>query len=119
METIGHLIFIFFLHWFGDFVLQSRNVAEKKSKSIKHLTIHVFFYVTAFSPMVFSIGFGLNFIYFILLLFSTHWITDFITSKITTYFWGKKNIKAFFTTIGFDQFLHAVQLLILYYIFVL
>ena len=104
------LIIMFIMHWVGDFVFQTRKIADNKSKSIKYLTQHVFLYMCTFTPMVFAIGFGTEFLWFIFLLFSTHWITDFITSKFTRYFWRKKNIRAFFTTVGFDQLIHAVTL---------
>ena len=113
------LIIIFFLHFIADFGLQTRKMAENKSHSIKYLTLHVLTYCIPFLILIVGFGWTTDFLWFMLWLFGTHWITDFITSKITAYFWKKKKIKDFFLMIGFDQFIHAVTLLILVYKFIL
>lgn len=112
------LILVFFLHLIGDFVLQTRKMAENKSKSIKYLTYHVLSYCIPFLILFFGFVDKIEYLYFIFLLFTTHWITDFITSKITTHYWQHKKIHAFFLTIGFDQFIHAATLIILTYSFI-
>jgi len=107
------IIIVFFLHFIADFGLQTRKMAENKSHSIKYLTLHVITYCIPF--LLLSVGFGwtMEFLWFMVWLFGTHWITDFITSKFTAYFWKHKKIKDFFLMIGFDQFIHAVTLLLL------
>jgi hypothetical protein len=114
MDTITLLIGMFTLHFIGDFVFQSKIMANNKSKSIYYLTSHVLCYCAAFIPIFLLIGGNTAYVEFMVVLFTTHWITDFITSKITSYFWKKKQIKAFFTTIGLDQLIHTVTLLFLY-----
>lgn len=112
------IILIFILHFIGDFILQTHKMAINKSTSIKYLTYHVLTYCIPFLILLTG-GFGWNMLWFFLLLFGTHWITDFITSKITSYFWKKKDMHNFFVIIGFDQLIHAITLLLLLDIFIL
>ena len=110
------LIIVYFLHWVGDFVLQTREMAENKCQSIKWLTLHVLVYsLTVSVPVAALFGslfhwkaltwFGANFFF--------HWLTDFTTSKASAYFYQKGDTKSFFTVIGFDQFIHAATLIML------
>lgn len=103
------LYLIFFAHWIGDFVCQSRSMATKKSSSDLYLLYHVAVYSLVLG--IFSIFLGRHWIIFTFINFGLHYCIDWLTSRTTTYFWQKDNKKAFFTTIGFDQFLHAVCLL--------
>lgn len=106
MFTLSTILTLLFLHWFADFVCQTREMANNKSKSVKWLSIHVLVYSAFFiiiSPMYALIN-GI-----------LHWITDFTTSKITSHYWKEQKIKAFFTTIGFDQFIHAASLFLTYW----
>ena len=109
------LILIQAIHYVADFLCQTREMATNKSKSLYWLTLHVLTYATAttlawtfFStdPQTLAMVWALT--------FSSHWITDFITSKITTYFYLKNNMFGFFSTIGFDQLIHATTLLLTY-----
>lgn len=123
------LISLMFGHWFADFVCQTRWMAENKSKSFKALSAHVLVYSLVITFYMwyrefFVIGIqrltgtgtltehvpAINFLWFFLATFATHWITDAITSRITSFFHKKGNTKAFFTTIGFDQYLHFIAL---------
>lgn len=112
------LMLIFILHWIGDFIFQTRQMADNKSSSIYWLTSHVLWYCMAFTPFFFIIGEGVAYIEFMAILFGTHWVTDFITSKVTTWCWKKKKIKLFFTVIGFDQLIHAITLIWIYKFFI-
>lgn len=47
-------------------------------------------------------------------IFTLHWFTDYVTSKITGKFYSQQKWYGFFTTIGFDQVLHYVQLFTIY-----
>lgn len=110
--------FMLFVHWFADFVCQTRTMANNKSKSLYYLTLHVAVYTIVtmtlwviFMPIFFDVTFTLNTILLATgLIFSTHWPTDKITSNITKYFYAKGNEKMYFTTIGFDQLLHFLQI---------
>ena len=97
---------LLFLHWVGDFVLQSDYMAKNKSKNIMVLFIHCLIYTAVFAFQVKFQG--------LLILFVSHFIIDFCSSKINAKLYKAGEIHWFFTSIGFDQFLH---LSILYYIF--
>lgn len=101
----------FFCHWFADFVCQSREMGEKKSKNFGMLVYHVVTYtLVMFLLLLLIIGFE-NAFKISIINGSTHLIIDGITSKITSYFYTNNKMHAFFTTIGFDQFLHACVLI--------
>lgn len=113
-------IIIQFIHFVADFLCQTREMANNKSKSIKWLSIHVFVYslVTTIGWVVFTCDIN-TLISIFLVTFITHWPTDFCTSKITTYFYSKNNLFGFFSVIGFDQFIHATTLILTYNYYIL
>ncbi len=112
-------IFIMFFHWLADFVFQSGKMATNKSKSIKWLTLHVTVYSFIMMIGIFILTMDITVSLFMSLglIFVTHWITDFITSKITSNFWNKKKVHNFFVIIGLDQWLHIVQLVLIFHLF--
>lgn len=108
---------VLFFHWVGDFICQTRWMANNKSKQWNALMAHVAVYTG-------MLGFGLfcmayfhvplepsKVCGFLLINMVVHWITDAITSRLTSYFWSKQNIHAFFCTVGFDQMIHTITLL--------
>lgn len=109
-------IYILLVHWFSDFILQTRHMATRKSSSIYYLTLHVgiysistFLFWLPFLFLIPKVTITILFIAFIV-TFGSHWLTDFITSKITTRFYKSEKFYEFFSTIGFDQWLHALTL---------
>jgi hypothetical protein len=125
------LISLLSTHFVADFLFQSRNMGRKKGKNIYWLTTHILIYtiVTIFGWVVFFNLFEKSFYDSLtigLLIFSTHFITDFITSKISGYCYLKtletKNNNhesskwewRFWSIIGFDQFIHAITLILIY-----
>jgi len=108
------MVFVFLLiaHWIGDFLLQTTNMALKKSSSLKWLLLHVAVYTLtlfAFAVFTFSwqIALGYTIVNGVL-----HLIIDFFASKLASRFLEKPRI--FYPIIGFDQLLH---LSCLYYTF--
>jgi len=114
-------------HFIADFICQSEEMATKKSKDNMWLTYHsgVYATVTTFWMMLLVMiihGFILEtsppstFVLFPFwcMVFGWHWVTDFLSSKLTSKLWKKKDYHNFFVVIGFDQWLHLVQLLIIY-----
>lgn len=102
------------LHYVGDFQLQTSDMALNKSTSNKWLSIHVAYYI-----MPFALFYGVLFLIYgdvnILLLgivanFVLHWMTDYVTSRISSYYHKRHEMGAFFKTIGFDQMIHMVCL---------
>lgn len=122
-------IILVILHFIGDFFFQNDTMAINKSKSAGWLTIHVLIYT-----LILFIG-ALSFIDFCdfdaligfaLINFFLHWVTDFFTSRLTSYLYmrGEKDPKEmfllnswrhwFFTAIGFDQVIHYTCLFLTY-----
>lgn len=140
------LISIFLLalmvgHFVGDFPLQSDWMALNKSKTtivgLEALTTHAAVYTGAVTltivatmavtfwgdrelfKLLWEIGTK-----FWLITFATHWVTDFITSRVTSklfffqpagaslwhYVDGKRHW--FFVMIGFDQLIHQIMLVV-------
>lgn len=103
---------VFFFHWLADFVFQTHEMSINKSKSIKWLTYHIIAYTATWIPFTLVlINKPIDMLWFLSLIFITHWITDFFTSKVTAQLWKEKKIHDFFVMIGFDQFIHAITLL--------
>jgi hypothetical protein len=106
------------IHWYSDFVLQTRWQAENKSKNNIALSRHVGTYCLGFLALLTMLHFSRNVFtlsgiaLYVSLNGALHWVTDFITSRCTSYFWGKKDIHTFFAVIGIDQFVHAITLLV-------
>lgn len=117
------LLILFFAHWFADFVQQTDEMAINKSTSLKallwHVTIYTSWLVVCLSAGNFIFGVTMVTWQFALFNFGAHFVTDFFTSRITSYYWKNGNRHAFFVTIGADQFLHAAALILSWAIFVL
>lgn len=119
LSAILTVIIILFTHWVADFVLQSDWQATNKSKNMLALLAHTFTYsVVWYIPVVTAIAIfhlpaalGL----FPVITFVFHTITDYFTSRLNTKLWTNKKVHEFFVSIGFDQWLHYVQLLLTYY----
>ena len=75
------ILLIIWIHFISDFLLQTDFIAINKSKNINVLMLHCLIYSIPF--LIFGVEYA--FINGIL-----HFIVDFITSKLTTYLWGKK-----------------------------
>lgn len=108
------IILLFFTHWVGDFLCQTRMMADRKGKSIFWLTVHVLVYAAVLTAAAFVVLSPPWAITFVVINFVLHWITDFTTSKYTSYFYQNKNNYGFFSTIGFDQFIHSITLMLTY-----
>jgi len=106
------MILIMFSHWVADFLCQARYIAEGKGKNNWILFLHCVIYsLVMFFGASIMIGFipaaifaGINFI--------LHFIVDYFTSRISSKFYKSGNTYLFFSTIGFDQFLHTCCLYI-------
>ena len=112
------LVQLMLVHFISDFLLQNDYMAQNKSRNFNILSLHSLVYSLPF--LVFG-----NF-YFVCFLYTTHWMIDGITSKITSRLFGKwfsyftcnvEDVKVqpslhyFFCVIGFDQFLHFLVIL--------
>ena len=106
------------IHWYSDFVLQTRWQAENKSKNCVALSRHVFTYSLGFATFLYILHFFRSsftsdgIVLYVVVNGILHWVTDYITSRCTSYFWGKKDVHTFFAVIGIDQFIHSFTLLV-------
>jgi hypothetical protein len=144
---VFHLIAILALHFVADFLLQSRKMGRNKGKSIMWLSMHVGVYLIALLSVGLLFGHYVtdNMVLvfeYCLLNGILHWVTDYCTSKASGFCYLKMTQKvdcdntlaphvkrelnekrksrwekAFWSVIGFDQFLHAFALLITYHYF--
>lgn len=105
------IYYILLLHLIADFIFQNRWMAENKSKNIFALSLHVLVYGVVFVVLLVPFFNFLDVLIFVCVNIGLHWATDFTTSRITSYFWNKKQIYNFFLTIGVDQYIHQACLI--------
>ena len=118
---IWTFLFIILVHWVSDFVLQTHHMSTRKSSSNYYLTLHVVIYsfatILGWALVLPLLGIRLSsgpvWLAF-LLIFVTHWITDYFTSRRTSKLYKEERYHDFFVVIGFDQVLHYVQLLLIF-----
>ena len=121
---------LLFAHWVSDFVLQSGWMATNKSRNWLALTAHVGTYTASMGVIMLLLSivmatvavdydmFGAvllaitptAFAIWILINGALHFITDAVTSRITTKLWLKGDMHNFFVVVGFDQLVHYVCL---------
>ena len=113
--SIWVLFGLLLAHFIGDFFLQSREMADNKSKCLKALMRHSMAYTIPFFVVVAIWDLQLWFIPVTMML---HFVVDGISSQFTSYYWSQKNTHGFFSVIGFDQMVHTVILVVTYNCFV-
>ena len=105
--TLTAALLIIWAHWIGDFILQSDYHAQGKSKSSWILLEHVLLYGIPMAMLGFFIP--ISFLWLAINIFG-HFCTDYVTSRITSKLWAKKEVHWFFVTIGADQAIHFTTL---------
>lgn len=90
------------MHFVSDFIFQNDKMAINKSSSNKWLSIHIVAYSAPF------IVFGLK---YAAVNAAAHFITDYISSRMTTALWKKQKRHWFFVVIGADQAVHMTCLI--------
>jgi hypothetical protein len=115
------LIYVLFAHFIADFLCQTRWMAENKSKSVFALTTHVGAYSLAMLLLVLPLILlnvpMLSVCVFVVANAILHFTTDYVTSKTSSFFWQKEDMYKFFATVGFDQYIHQVCLIMTTYVF--
>jgi len=108
-------------HFVADFVCQTHWQATNKSKNNAALLEHVATYTVVMaltswfiSPLFPRLGESRDLLA-TCLLFSfgngaLHFGTDYVTSRISSKLYAKKDFHNFFVVIGFDQLIHQVTL---------
>jgi len=128
MNFLMVAIFIFIIHYIGDWLLQSRKVADNKSKSLNMLLYHANIYcLTLFvGSLLWCISWDIIlgngyfsifcpvFIWWSEVNMIFHTIQDKITSRYTSRFYRRKDYKKFFDIIGLDSMLHYITLFVTY-----
>jgi hypothetical protein len=107
------------IHWFADFVIQTHWQATNKSKNNKALTMHVLSYSTVWFLIINTyciLSGNYLMVLFAPITFVCHWLTDYFTSRLNSYLYAKGDVHNFFASVGFDQILHYVQLIVTYLI---
>jgi len=109
--VIVKIVILLFVHWIGDYVLQTNEMAANKANGVRWLSIHVAVYAAVL------LCFGLVFFrlptafYFVLANAGFHWVTDFLTSRTASKY--KNQPRIYFPIIGLDQFIHAATLILM------
>ena len=112
MIHIQTVLYILLTHFIGDFVLQTDWQAKNKSTSNEALLNHTLIYSVIWLPFIFYYHIA----WFLPITFVCHTITDYFTSRLNTKLWAKNEVHYFFVSVGYDQLLHYVQLLLTYLI---
>lgn len=108
-------------HYLGDFAAQPRFIADRKYKELSILGYHaaVYWFVLFFGTYGTSLLLKSPFEKEGLLLAAiinglSHFLIDFVTSRMTAYFFKKGQMYQMFCVIGFDQWMHVAILLVTY-----
>lgn len=112
------ILMLLFGHFVGDFVLQTSKQALYKYQDSNLLWGHVwawlFTLITTLVLYHLFTGYRYNpthTMYWMMFMAGTHFITDFVTSRLNRMFKDQGNEKMFWNMIGFDQFIHVALLL--------
>lgn len=109
---IYQFLILLVVHWIADFVLQTHWQASNKSKNNEALLRHVGVYTLAlasYTAIVVTPWFVTG-VYFISLNGILHFITDYITSRMSSKLYVKQDWHNFFVVIGLDQLIHQFTL---------
>ena len=123
-------LIILFIHFVSDFIFQDEKWSTTKSVNIISLLKHTLTYSLIWATVGVLLSLYLSIykdiqigelvfkmtLYFTLITFVAHTITDYFTSKVTKRLYEQKKFGSsipnlgFFTVVGLDQWLHAIQL---------
>lgn len=107
------IIYLLFIHWIADFVLQSDKMAKEKSSNNLMLFYHSMIYGTLFAGATIMYNYGMEGILFGYLLGLIHFPVDYITSRINAKLYKAGKNHEFFVSIGFDQLIHFITIFLL------
>lgn len=120
LDTVLLVLFILLVHWIADFVMQTEEEAKKKSidndKLLEHTLTYSFVWFWASLLMFYIFDLKITFLWFAPITFMFHTTTDYITSRLNKKYWDENKYHPLIVSVGFDQFLHYVQLFFTYWI---
>ena len=107
MKYFTILIFLIWIHFMSDFILQSDSMAKNKSSKLLWLSFHCLIYSIPFFIFCFSFytTFRSAFI-FTFIIGISHFLIDLVTSKVNEKLYKNNKRYWLFVDIGFDQALH-------------
>lgn len=112
-------LIILVVHFLADFVLQTNWQAQNKAINIQALAYHVLTYSLVWFAMSYAILGDLGkALFFFVVTYFAHLITDYFTSKLAKKFFDKQDYHNGFKVVGFDQILHYIQLYITFMILI-
>ena len=103
MEINDPVIAVVWVHFIADFVVQTRWMADNKSKNLYALLLHIFTYTLCLCviDVTWALWNGV-----------IHGIQDMVGSNGTSWAFKNKKHKLFWCIIGADQALHLTVLLL-------
>ena len=104
MISVNLLLLLIVIHYVADFWLQTEWMATNKSTNTDALILHCMIYSIPF------LWFGIE---FAVLTGLMHYITDFTTSRVASYYHKQGKTRKFFQVIGIDQTIHMFCLVLL------
>ena len=111
IDPIWQLGLLLVAHWVGDFVFQTTWMATSKSRRLDALSAHVLTYSVVLAiAAVLLFGQTQTAALFVACNAALHFVTDFVTSKISSGLQAKQNMRGFFVVLGLDQLLHHLAL---------
>lgn len=125
-------LLILAIHWLADFVLQTDDMAKGKSKDNVWLIMHTITYSVVWLVLgIIAVMVGItmailgyplcqecvcHYLYPLLgfcgITFVCHTVTDYFTSRLNSRLWSEGKTHNLFVSVGFDQLLHYIQLLL-------
>lgn len=115
--TVVALLTLIWAHWFSDFVVQTNYQAVNKSTKNSVLVAHIFSYTIAMAILLAWLfcGHYVALLEFVALNGVLHFLTDFVTSRTTSYLWKKEKRHLFFVVVGIDQAIHFSCLIVTFF----
>lgn len=104
--ALTSLFILLATHWFADFFCQSDWMANEKSKDFFALSMHVLVYTLVMSVALYFLFPAEWMLIVMAITYFSHFFTDMITSRITSWLSKRNHKHWFFVMIGFDQLIH-------------
>lgn len=110
------IVILPYFHYTADWLMQTREMAEKKGSDIKTLLAHCYIYAV-FCPFALSVYLAIENVFtwhdvvaYTLFNFAAHLVTDYFTSMRSARLWKLEDKTKFWNNIGLDQTIHFITL---------